>query len=66
MRTDVIEVSFKTKSQYFKERNHEAILSNPTVGSESDGEGTNNNEFELDRDGIFSVSDRRTWVEHAK
>jgi len=54
MRTDVIELSFKTKSQYFRERNHEAILSNPRVGSISDGE-ERNNEFELDRDGIFSV-----------
>jgi hypothetical protein len=44
VRTDEVELSFKTRSQYFRERNHQAVLSNGSVGRINEAEA-NSNEF---------------------
>jgi hypothetical protein len=69
MRTDVIELSFKTRSQYLRERNHQTVLSSVSIGSIKEaGENKNNFVMGLEREGddIFPITDHRTWVEQGK
>jgi hypothetical protein len=69
MRTDVIELSFKTRSQYLRERNHQTVLSSGSIGILKEA-GENNNNFVMglvrEADDIFPITDHRTWVEHGK
>ena len=67
MRTDVIELSFKTRSQYLRERNHETAPSDGSIGTLNEA-GGNNNEFVMglsqgpnrEGDDIFPITDHRT------
>ncbi|KAE9367684.1 hypothetical protein N431DRAFT_471089 [Stipitochalara longipes BDJ] len=71
MKTDVIELSFETRSQYLWESNHQTVLSNSSIRSINEA-GENDNEFVMglgqgphrERDEIFPITDHRTWVEH--
>jgi hypothetical protein len=62
MRTDEIELIFKTRSQYFREKNHQGVLSNSSIRSISEA-GENDNQFSMgqdqDRDGIFPITDHK-------